>query len=117
FQSGRLPKGPRVGWVTTSGGTVDLLYDYLDEIGGTTAPDFDAATKARIRPLVSPELALKNPLDAGNPGGEAESAQLCGGRSQCRHAGLGQHLAERPAIARPPPVARRGGKHRQAGDS
>ena len=77
FQNGRLPKGPRVGWVTTSGGTVDLLYDYLDEMGGTTAPDFDAATKARIRPLVSPELALKNPLDAGNPAGEAESAQLC----------------------------------------
>jgi acetyltransferase len=77
FQSGRLPKGPRVGWVTTSGGTVDLLYDYLDEMGGTTAPDFDAATKAAIRPLVSAELALKNPLDAGNPGGEAESAALC----------------------------------------
>jgi acetyltransferase len=77
FQSGRLPKGPRVGWVTTSGGTVDLLYDYLDEMGGTTAPDFDAATKARIRPLVAPELALKNPLDAGNPSGEAESAELC----------------------------------------
>jgi acyl-CoA synthetase (NDP forming) len=77
FQSGRLPKGSRVGWVTTSGGTVDLLYDYLDEIGGTTAPDFDAATKAEIRRLVSPELALKNPLDAGNPAGEAESAELC----------------------------------------
>jgi acetate---CoA ligase (ADP-forming) len=77
FQSGRLPKGPRVGWVTTSGGTVDLLYDYLDEMGGTTAPDFDAATKAEIRRLVSPELALKNPLDAGNPAGEAESAALC----------------------------------------
>jgi len=77
FQSGRLPKGPRVGWVTTSGGTVDLLYDYLDEIGGTTAPDFDAATKGAIRRLVSPELALKNPLDAGNPAGEAESAELC----------------------------------------
>jgi acyl-CoA synthetase (NDP forming) len=77
FQSGRLPKGSRVGWVTTSGGTVDLLYDYLDEIGGTTTPDFNAATKARIRRLVSPELALKNPLDAGNPAGEAESAELC----------------------------------------
>jgi acetate---CoA ligase (ADP-forming) len=77
FQSGRLPKGPRVGWVTTSGGTVDLLYDYLDEIGGTTAPDFDAATKGAIRRLVSSELALKNPLDAGNPAGEAESAELC----------------------------------------
>jgi acetyltransferase len=77
FQSGRLPQGPRVGWVTTSGGTVDLLYDYLDEMGGTTAPDFDAATKTKIRGLVSPELALKNPLDAGNPAGEAESAALC----------------------------------------
>jgi acyl-CoA synthetase (NDP forming) len=77
FQSGRLPKGPRVGWVTTSGGTVDLLYDYLDEMGGTTAPDFDPATKTEIRRLVSPELALKNPLDAGNPAGEAESAALC----------------------------------------
>jgi acyl-CoA synthetase (NDP forming) len=77
FQSGRLPKGPRVGWVTTSGGTVDLLYDYLDEIGGTTAPDFDSATKGKIRRLVSPELGLKNPLDAGNPAGEAESAELC----------------------------------------
>jgi acetate---CoA ligase (ADP-forming) len=77
FQSGRLPKGPRVGWVTTSGGTVDLLYDYLDEMGGTTTPDFDTATKTEIRRLVSPELALKNPLDAGNPAGEAESAALC----------------------------------------
>jgi acyl-CoA synthetase (NDP forming) len=77
FQSGRLPKGPRVGWVTTSGGTVDLLYDYLDEMGGIETPDFDAATKAAIRHLVSPELALKNPLDAGNPAGEAESAALC----------------------------------------
>jgi acyl-CoA synthetase (NDP forming) len=77
FQNGRLPKGPRVGWVTTSGGTVDLLYDYLDEMGGTTAPDFATATKQAIRPLVSPELALKNPLDAGNPAGEAESATLC----------------------------------------
>jgi acetyltransferase len=77
FQSGRLPKGPRVGWVTTSGGTVDLLYDYLDEMGGIETPDFDATTKSAIRPLVSPELALKNPLDAGNPAGEAESAALC----------------------------------------
>jgi len=77
FQNGRLPKGNRVGWVTTSGGTVDLLYDYLDEMGTLATPDFDAAIKARLRPLVSPELALKNPLDAGNPGGEAESAELC----------------------------------------
>ncbi len=33
FQGGRLPKGPRVGFVTTSGGTVDLLYDYAESDG------------------------------------------------------------------------------------
>ena len=40
FQAGRLPKGNRVGWMTTSGGTVDLLYDYLEEIGGVATPGF-----------------------------------------------------------------------------
>ena len=30
FDGGRLPKGPRIGFVTTSGGTVDLLYDYAE---------------------------------------------------------------------------------------
>jgi acetate---CoA ligase (ADP-forming) len=77
FQAGRLPKGPRVGWVTTSGGTVDLLYDYLEELGGIETPEFDAATKAKLRPLVQPELALKNPLDAGNPLNDAADAALC----------------------------------------
>lgn len=77
FQAGRLPKGPRVGWVTTSGGTVDLLFDHLEEIGGLVTPEFDAATKAALRPLVSYELALKNPLDAGNPVNDAHDAKLC----------------------------------------
>ena len=77
FQAGRLPKGPRVGWVTTSGGTVDLLFDYLEEIGGLATPEFDAATKAALRPLVSYELELKNPLDAGNPVNDAHDAKLC----------------------------------------
>jgi len=77
FQAGRLPKGPRVGFVTTSGGTVDLLYDYIEEIGGIATPGFDAATKAKLRPLISPELTLKNPLDAGNPSGDAGDAAMC----------------------------------------
>ena len=77
FQAGRLPKGPRVGWVTTSGGTVDMLYDYIEEIGGITTPDFDDATKAKLRPLISPELTLKNPLDAGNPSGDEADAAMC----------------------------------------
>jgi len=77
FQAGRLPKGPRVGWVTTSGGTVDLLYDYLEELGGIETPEFDAMTKTKLRPLVQPELTLKNPLDAGNPINDAADAALC----------------------------------------
>src|SRR5262245_2994699 len=77
FQAGRLPKGPRVGWVTTSGGTVDLLFDHLEDIGGLVTPEFDAATKAALRPLVSYELELKNPLDAGNPVNDAHDAKLC----------------------------------------
>src|SRR5262249_48345400 len=67
FQAGRLPKGPRVGWVTTSGGTVDLLYDYLDDSRGITSPDFSDETKQKIRHLVPAEIGLKNPLDAGIP--------------------------------------------------
>jgi acetyltransferase len=77
FQAGRLPQGPRVGWVTTSGGTVDLLYDYLEEQGGIATPEFGAATKEKLRPLVSHELTLKNPLDAGNPINDAADVALC----------------------------------------
>jgi acetyltransferase len=77
FQAGRLPKGNRVGWVTTSGGTVDLLYDYLDETSGLATPEFSAETRTKLRPLVPAELALKNPLDAGNPAGDANDAALC----------------------------------------
>ena len=37
FQGGRLPKGPRIGFVTTSGGTVDLLFDYAESEGAVIA--------------------------------------------------------------------------------
>src|SRR5262249_43318314 len=43
FDGGRLPKGPRIGFVTTSGGTVDLLYDYA-EAEGSPIPDFAPET-------------------------------------------------------------------------
>ncbi len=77
FQCGRKAKGNRVGWVTTSGGTVDLLYDYIEEIGGIVSPEFSEATKARIRHLVPPDLALKNPLDAGIPSTDANAVEMC----------------------------------------
>jgi acetate---CoA ligase (ADP-forming) len=66
FQCGRLPKGPRIGVVTTSGGTVDLLYDYA-ESEGAVIPEFSEATKAALVPLVQEGIAPKNPLDTGIP--------------------------------------------------
>ncbi len=77
FQGGRKARGNRVGWVTTSGGTVDLLYDYIEEIGGVVSPDFGEDTKKQIRHLVPPDLALKNPLDAGIPSNDANAVEMC----------------------------------------
>ena len=77
FQGGRLARGPRVGWVTTSGGTVDLLYDYVEEIGTISTPDFSKETEARIRHLVPAEIGLKNPLDAGIPTTDANAVEMC----------------------------------------
>ena len=77
FQGGRLAKGPRVGWVTTSGGTVDLLYDYVEEIGCISTPDFSTETEAKIRHLVPTEIGLKNPLDAGIPTTDANAVEMC----------------------------------------
>ena len=76
FQNGRLPKGPRVGWVTTSGGTVDLLYDILEDCG-ITAPEFSDETQRKIRHLVPADIGLKNPLDAGIPSTPANAAEMC----------------------------------------
>jgi len=78
FQAGRLPKGNRVGWMTTSGGTVDLLYDYLEDVGGIETPQFTEATQAALRQhLTQQELQMKNPLDAGNPISDVADAALC----------------------------------------
>ncbi len=77
FQGGRLPKGSRVGWVTTSGGTVDLLYDYVEEIGGITSPAFDEDTKKLLKPFVPADMEVKNPLDAGIPSNDDNALALC----------------------------------------
>ena len=58
FQGGRLPKGPRIGFVTTSGGTVDLLYDYA-ETEGAVVPEFSAATNAALIPHMQEGIAPK----------------------------------------------------------
>jgi acetyltransferase len=76
FQNGRLPKGHRVAWITNSGGTVDLLCDYIEEIKGLTAPEFSPELKAKLRSSIPPELALNNPLDASDPPDDVGSAAM-----------------------------------------
>ncbi|MGA7489686.1 MAG: CoA-binding protein, partial [Xanthobacteraceae bacterium] len=76
FAGGRLPKGPRIGFVTTSGGTVDLLYDYA-EAEGAAMPDFTDATKAALLPMMQDGIAPKNPLDVGIPSTLEIAAKIC----------------------------------------
>jgi len=78
FQAGRLPKGRRIGMVTTSGALAGLLHD--DALRqGAEFPNFSAATIAALKPLIQEGIEPKNPLDAGIPseGGLAGAAKLC----------------------------------------
>lgn len=77
FRYARRPKGKRVGWVTTSGGTVDLLYDVMDQERIITMPDYAPATVAAIKPNVIPEVTVKNPLDSGIPSDLPTAAKVC----------------------------------------
>jgi acetyltransferase len=76
FDGGRLPKGPRIGVVTTSGGTVDLLYDYA-EAEGAVMPDFAEETNIALMPFMQESILPKNPLDLGIPGGLRHAAGVC----------------------------------------
>ncbi len=76
FEGGRLPKGPRIGFITTSGGTVDLLYDYSEQ-EGATIPDFSDATKAAMKPMMQDGIAPKNPIDIGIPPPMDVAAKIC----------------------------------------
>ena len=76
FDDGRLPKGPRIGFVTNSGATVDLLYDYADT-EGAAMPDFTDETKAALLPLMQQGITPKNPLDVGIPSTLEVAAKLC----------------------------------------
>jgi acyl-CoA synthetase (NDP forming) len=76
FQQGRYPKGPRIGVVTTSGGTVDLMYDYAEDTGAIMPP-FAKKTVDLIQPHIPPEMTPKNPLDSGIPAGNETMAAIC----------------------------------------
>ncbi len=76
FQCGRVPKGPKIGWVTTSGGTVDLLYDCAAKENApfaTFAPD----TLEAMKPYMQEGIHPKNPLDSGIPTTLGKAAELC----------------------------------------
>src|SRR5262249_10845899 len=73
---GRLPKGPRIGFVTNSGATVDLLYDYA-EAERAAVPDFAEETKAALLPLMQEGITPRNPLDVGIPSTLEVAAKLC----------------------------------------
>src|SRR5262249_22363655 len=76
FDGGRLPKGPRIGFVTTSGGTVDLLYDYA-EAEGAGMPDYAPQTLKDLTPFMQEGIEPKNPLDLGIPMGLKHAAGVC----------------------------------------
>ncbi len=76
FQGGRLPKGPRIGFVTTSGGTVDLLFDYA-ETEGAVIPEFTQATNTALMPFLQDSIVPKNPLDLGIPSTLQHAASVC----------------------------------------
>jgi acetyltransferase len=76
FDGGRLPKGPRIGFVTNSGATVDLLYDYA-EAERAAVPDFTKETKAALLPLMQEGITPRNPLDVGIPSTLEVAAKLC----------------------------------------
>jgi acetate---CoA ligase (ADP-forming) len=76
FSGGRLPKGPRMAFITTSGATCDLLYDYADS-EGAPMPDFADATKAKLEPLMQDGITPRNPLDMGIPSTMQIAADIC----------------------------------------
>ena len=79
FQQRRWPQGPRVAFMTTSGGTVDLLHDYCEE-QGTSVPDLNEATIEKIRPFVPSECHIRNPIDTGAPvgkSGKSSPVEIC----------------------------------------
>ena len=77
FQCGRRPRGPRIGIVTTSGGTVDLLHDYVETEGAVLA-EFSDATIERLKPLLQDGMEPRNPVDAGIPSTLTVAAGWCG---------------------------------------
>jgi acetate---CoA ligase (ADP-forming) len=76
FSGGRLPKGPRMAFITTSGATCDLLYDYA-ETEKAAMPDLNDTTKAALKPMMQDGILPRNPLDVGIPSTMQIAANIC----------------------------------------
>ena len=79
FQQNRLPKGPSIAFMTTSGGTVDLLHDYCEQEDAVVA-DLSAETVEAICPYVPVDCHIRNPIDTGAPvgvSGKSAPAEIC----------------------------------------
>jgi len=79
FQQGRFPKGPSIAFMTTSGGTVDLLHDYCEQEKAVVAP-LNSDTVEAIRPFVPADCHIQNPIDTGAPvgiSGKSAPAEIC----------------------------------------
>jgi len=67
FQSGRLPKGDGMAFMSNSGGVVDLLHDHAAQ-EKVNLPQLSPATAKALRKLVGPDMPLQNPMDCGQAG-------------------------------------------------
>ena len=79
FQQNRLPKGPSIAFMTTSGGTVDLLHDYCEQENAVVS-DLSPETIEAIRPYVPADCHIRNPIDTGAPvgvSGKSAPAEIC----------------------------------------
>ena len=62
FARNPLPKGDRIGVVTNAGGPGIIATDSLINFN-LKLPEYSAATKKKIRPLLPPDTPIDNPLD------------------------------------------------------
>lgn len=67
FQSGRLPAGDGMAFMSNSGGVVDLMHDHAGH-EKAKMPQLAPATARVIRKLVGPDMPLQNPMDCGQAG-------------------------------------------------
>jgi acetyltransferase len=67
FQSGRLPKGDGMAFMSNSGGVVDLMHDHAGH-EKANMPALSPATSKALRALVGPDMPIQNPMDCGQAG-------------------------------------------------